>query len=79
MLTLYEAKREFSANLRYLMNEKEMGQRELSKRSGISRSTIQDYLNQKTLPGYQAIVNLAYALECDLDDLIDCVGEKIEN
>lgn len=67
----------FSGNLRDLMNETGMTQEELSEKTGIDRSTISRYLNKKRMPTVRAIVNLTYALNCNISDLID-FGDYIE-
>lgn len=60
----------FSDNLRYMMNEHCINQSELSRESGISRQSINSYLNAQRMPSLKAVVNLSYALNCDLDDLV---------
>ena len=60
----------FSDNLRYMMSEHYINQSELSKESGISRQAINSYLNARRMPSLKAVINLSYALNCDLDDLV---------
>ena len=62
---------EFGENLKRMMLDARMTQRELSDLSGLSEATISRYLNKTMAPSGKAIVNLAYALGCDTDDLID--------
>lgn len=61
---------DFITNLRSLMEKKHMSQVELSKKSKLTRQTINNYINGKQYPSAIAIVNLAYALGCDISDLI---------
>lgn len=67
----------FSGNLRDLMKETGSTQEELSEKTGIDQSTISRYLNKKRMPTVRAIVNLTYALNCNISDLID-FGDYIE-
>ena len=67
----------FSGNLKDLMKETRMTQEELAEESRIDQSTISRYLNKKRIPTVRAIVNLSYALNCDMADLID-FGDSIE-
>lgn len=63
--------REFSINLRRMMWDARMTQRELADLSGLSESCISRYLNGTHAPSYKAIINLAYVFGCSIDDLID--------
>lgn len=67
----------FSGNLRGLMKEQEYTQEELSENSGIPQSSISRYLKAERIPNAKAILNLSYALDCDVVDLID-FGDTIE-
>lgn len=61
---------DFIINLRSLMEKKHMSQDELAKKSKLTRQTINNYVNGKQYPSVIAIVNLAYALGCNITDLI---------
>lgn len=61
---------DFIKNLRAMMEKKRMTQIELAKKSNLTRKTINKYVNGQQYPSAIAIINLAYALECDLSDLI---------
>lgn len=63
--------KEFSLNLRRMMWDARMTQRELADMSCLSESCISRYLNGTHAPSFKAIINLAYALACNTDDLID--------
>ena len=66
----------FGDNLRDLMAGSGMTQGDLAKELGVSESTISKYLNKRQFPGVKTLVNLAYALDCSLDDLMD-FGDRI--
>ena len=67
----------FGDNLIDMLKEARMSQRELADESGLSEATVSAYINKKKVPGLRAIVNMAYALNCSTDDLID-FGDIIE-
>ena len=67
----------FSENLVSTLEEADMTQRELSEMTGLSESSISNYIHKKRLPNAKAIVNLAYALNCSMDDLID-FGDTVD-
>ena len=66
----------FSNNLIDMFNEQGYSQEELAYETNLSQSTISKYINKKQLPSLKAIINIAYALDCSIDELID-FGEKI--
>lgn len=66
----------FARNLLQLMMDRMMTQKELAELSGLSEGTISKYIRNMQMPGPKALVNLAYALSCTLDDLMD-FGEKV--
>ena len=61
----------FSKNLRYLMDRDYMTQDELAEATGISQGTISKYLSGRLKPGIKALINISYALNCNLNELID--------
>lgn len=67
----------FGENLMGMLNEARMTQRDLAEVSGISRPSISRYLSGQMAPSFKAIINIAYALDCDVCDLID-FGSIIE-
>jgi transcriptional regulator with XRE-family HTH domain len=67
----------FGNNLKAIMEQVRITQRELAEETGISESTISKYINKMQMPGVRAIVNMAYVLNCSTDDLID-FGDIIE-
>lgn len=68
---------EFGQNLKEAMDTAEMNARDLAIEIAVGESTISRYINGTRLPDLLTLVNIAYALACDLDDLID-VSEMIE-
>lgn len=62
----------FSDNLQYSMQYANMTQRELADASGIDESVISRYLRKQRMPSVRCLVNIAYALNCDIQDLIPC-------
>lgn len=66
----------FSKNLRGMIKDAHMTQRELADDTGLAASSISGYLNGSKMPGIKAIINIAYSLDCDVADLID-FGEMI--
>lgn len=61
----------FSTNLRELLEERGFTQRDLAIASRLSDSTISDYIHGQKIPGLRAIINIAYALQISIDELID--------
>ena len=61
----------FGDNLREIMFERRYSQERLAKETGISQSTISDYLNKKYVPSATAILNIAYVLDCPMEELVD--------
>lgn len=68
---------EFGDNLAIMMREENMTQEDLAKASGLSQSVISHYVQGLRAPSVKAIINIAYALNCSIDDLID-FGETLE-
>lgn len=66
----------FGVNLMEMLHENGMTQRDLADDTGLSEGTISNYIRGRQLPGVKAIVNIANALNCSIDDLID-FGDRI--
>lgn len=66
----------FARNLVDMLKDARMTQRELADETGLSEGTISSYINKRRIPTIRAIVNIGYALDCDLNDLID-FGDRI--
>lgn len=67
----------FGDNLKSMMYESGMNQSDLSKESGLSKSMISRFIRKETIPSLKSVINLAYALDCNINDLID-FGEQID-
>lgn len=67
----------FSENLVSILQDTDTTQSALAEMSGLSKSAINNYIHKKRVPNAKAILNIAYALNCSTDDLID-FGDMIE-
>lgn len=74
----------FGENLQDILFDKNINQRELSDMTGISTSTISDYITGKRMPSCESIIKIVYALEdirdgrdVDYFDLLD-FGDTID-
>lgn len=76
-MTLKEWTDAFGNNLSELLEERGMTQHDLVVDSGISAGSINAYIRKQSLPGIKAIVNIAYALDVSVDELVD-FGDRIE-
>lgn len=70
-MTIGEWKDIFGDNLASLLDEKNMTQKELAKESGVSTAMISDYINKRSVPGLIAAINIAYALDVSIEELVD--------
>ena len=77
-MTRDEWRTTFGGNLVDLINEVGISQNQLAKDSSISSSSISGYINKWSAPSVIAIVNMAYALNVSVDELID-FGEGIDD
>ena len=64
-------------NIKRFRKEKGYTQRELADASGLSEATISYYIRKIKMPGVKALINIAYALNCTIDELVD-FGEHID-
>lgn len=76
-MTLKEWIDNFGDNLVEILQEKGMTQNDLVRDSGISAGSINAYIHKQSPPGIKAIINIAYALDMSVDELID-FGDRIE-
>ena len=76
-MTITEWSDNFSENLLALLKDRRMSQFELAQESGVSSGSISSYIHRTSLPGIKAIINIAFALDVDVNDLID-FGDIIE-
>lgn len=61
----------FAQNLLYHMQSRGMSQRDLAERTDLTQASISRYASAQQMPGIKAVVNMANALGCSTDDLID--------
>ena len=64
-------RKEVGRRLRRKMYLSGVTQKELSDRTGIPQSNISKYINGRLMPSLKNVVNLAYALNCDVRELCD--------
>ena len=70
-MTQEEWKDIFGGNLVSILQEQDMTQNELAKKTGLSTSRISDYIHGFSAPSVFAIINMAYALGVDINEFID--------
>ena len=61
----------FADNLRDILAEYGMTQRELAEAAGLSEVTISRYMHKKTIPSIPAAINISYALSMTLEELLN--------
>lgn len=67
----------FGDNLAEMLEDANMSQRELADLARLSEGAVSGYINKRKIPSLRAIINISYALDCDVTDLID-FGDIIE-
>lgn len=67
----------FSQNLCAMMYEARVDVKDLAEMSGLSKAAISRYIHEAQMPTLRSIINIAYALQVDFEDLID-FGEPID-
>lgn len=67
----------FAGNLVDVLKDRGMTQTQLAQDSGLSVSRISDYINKRATPTIFALINMAYALDMDVCELVD-FDERIE-
>ena len=61
----------FAGNLKSLLDENRMTQRDLAEATGISKGMISRYLNEECMPSVNALVNIAHEFPCaEIGDLL---------
>ena len=68
----------FGDNLANILEEERISQRELSRLTGISESTISKYINKLQMPTVRAIINISYALDWSFEDMLN-YGDIIDD
>ena len=67
----------FSNNLIELIRDRGYTQADLAEDTGLSEATISAYINKRRIPKVPTLLNLALALDCELEDLTGYV-DRIE-
>lgn len=67
----------FGDNLDSILKDRRISQNDLAKMCDLSQGMISDYINGFTAPNIFAVINIAYVLDIDIDELVD-VGDIIE-
>ena len=60
----------FGDNLRSVLEYTNTTQRELADAAGLAESTISSYINKRKMPSLRAVINIAYALDINIEELI---------
>ena len=68
----------FGDNLASILEEQRISQKELSRLTGLSESTISKYINKLQMPTVRAIINISYALDWSFEDMLN-YGDIIED
>ena len=68
----------FGDNLVSILEEEQISQKELSRLTGLSESTISRYINKLQMPTVRAIINISYALDWSFEDMLN-YGDIIED
>ena len=68
----------FGNNLANILEEEKISQKELSRLTGLSESTISKYINKLQMPTVRAIINISYALDWSFEDMLN-YGDIIED
>lgn len=68
----------FGDNLLSILEEEGISQKELSRLTGLSESTISRYINKLQMPNMRAIINISYALNWSFEDMLN-YGSMLED
>ena len=68
----------FGDNLANILEEEKISQKELSRLTGLSESTISKYINKLQMPTVRAIINISYALDWSFEDMLN-YGDIVED
>ena len=67
----------FAKNLASYLESKQITRYEFADKAGLTPSAVSQYLAKKRMPTVRAVINMFYALDCEvnsLDDFIDFGG-----
>lgn len=77
-MTENELMKEIGKNIEYCIEDARMSQKELAKHINVSESTISMYIKGERMPTVKNIINISYALCCDIEELVGFNDELIE-
>lgn len=69
-MTEIEWMKEFGNNLRYILRDYNMTQKELADEIGLSETAVSYYIRGQRMPTIKTLINIGYALECEVEELI---------
>lgn len=67
----------FSDNLVNILKERNITQKELADKCGVSKSVISSFINKQKIPSLKTAINMSYALDINIDDLVNFDDEII--
>lgn len=67
----------FGDNLKCIIAEVGITQRELADEMRVNESAVSKYIHKQCIPSLKAVLKMSYILNCDISELID-FGEPIE-
>ena len=76
-MTEQEWRRRFSIKLSILIRKSNITRRELADKANICEPSLSFYLSCKKTPNFRSVINLAYALGCTIEELIDFGEQKL--
>ena len=76
MISSLQWMQQFAEEVKYYLKENHMTQRDLADKAGLAESSISEYLNSTSIPSTTAVINIAYALDVEVNELID-FGSRI--
>ena len=71
-MTVRDMNLEIGQNIKSALDEYSMSQKELADEMGVSKQIISAYICGDRQPTVKNLVNIAYVLECDINELITC-------
>jgi len=66
----------FGGRLLYLMKKKNLTQKDLAEKIGVTERTVWRYVNNKSFPGFESINYISDALNVSTDYLLDSIKSK---
>lgn len=76
-MTELQLMRRIGNNIKDMLEDAWMSQKELAEAICVSESTISCYIKAERMPSIKNLINIAFVLDCELTDLVD-VHDEIE-